>query len=343
MNYPQKMVQETASADSHTLLAADRPLRVGILTNPLSGKNRRGHYVKTRKLVMDYPHAINRDVQTPAQIQAALRDFAHRDVGLVIISGGDGTVQATLTSLLRQQSFKTLPLLAILAAGTTNMNARDVGITANPAKALRKLLDWAHTPSGEARVTTRSILCVQHPGSAAPLYGMFFGVVGIVQGTRFFHNHIDPKGLRGELGPSVALLRLLYDRARGHDRYLHPEDVTISLDGRPAEQREILLMLVSTLERLMLGLRPFWGTGNGPLHYTQVDAKPAHLLRVLPALWRGRRHPKLTLENGYFSANVNQVRVFTRGGFALDGEVYPSNLSEPIVLSDGGSVAFLSI
>ena len=141
----------------------------------------------------------------------------------------------------------------------------------------------------------------------------------------------------------MALLKLLYDWVRGRNRYLHPEDVTIEVDGQPAEQREILLIVVSTLERLMLGLRPFWGGGHGSLHYTRVDAKAAHLLRVLPALVRGRRHPRLTAENGYFSENVNRLCVSTRGGFSLDGEIYPSNDNEPIVLSDGGSVSFLSL
>jgi hypothetical protein len=343
MNHLQETIRETTSADSRALVKADRSLRVGILTNPLSGKNRRGHYVKTRKLLMDYPQVLNRDVQTPKQIDTALKDFADKDVGLIIISGGDGTVQATLTSLLRQGPLETLPLLAILAAGTTNMNAGDVGITGNPANALRELLVWANTPSRTAAVRKRAILRVQQVGGEGPLYGMFFGIVGIAQGTRFFHNHVNPMGLRGEFGPGLALLRLWYDWARGRNRYLHPEDVTIELDGQPAVQREILLIMVSTLERLMLGLRPFWGAGHGPLHYTQVDAKAVHMLRVLPALLRGRRHSRLTVENGYLSKNVNQLHVFTRGEFALDGEVYPTNGSEPIVLTDGGPISFLSI
>ena len=252
-------------------------------------------------------------------------------------------MQATLTSLLRQRPFESLPLLAILAAGTTNMNAGDVGITGSPSRALRKLLVWADTRSRKATVQKRAILRVEQMAENGPLYGMFFGVVGVVQGTRFFHNHVRTKGLPGEFGPSMALVRLLYDLVRGRHHYVQPERITVELDGQAAQQRETLLILVSTLERLMLGLRPFWGTGRAPLHYTEVDANPMHLLGVLPALLRGRRHPRLTVENGYFSKNVNRLRVFTRGGFALDGEIYPSNASEPIVLNDGGPISFVSV
>lgn len=343
MNHLQETERETISPGSRVYVTADRSLRVGILTNALSGKNRRGHYVKTRKVLVDYPQVLNRDVQTPTQIDTALKDFADKKVDLIIISGGDGTVQATLTSLLRQRPFETLPLIAILAAGTTNMTAGDVGITGNPSKALRKLLVWANTPSLKAEMRKRSILRVQQMADKESLYGMFFGVVGAVQGTQFFHNHIRTKGLPGVFGPGVAVVRLLYDLVRGCNNYVHPEDVTIELDGQPAQQRETQLILVSTLQRLMLGLWPFWGVGHAPLHYTEVDANSMHLLRVLPALLRGRRHTKLTLKNGYLSENVNQVRVFTRGGFALDGEVYPSNGSEPIVLTDGGPISFLRI
>ena len=73
MNHLQEMVRETTSPDSRTYITADRSLRVGILTNPRSGKNRRGHYAKTRKLLMDYPRVLNRDVQTPKQIDTALK------------------------------------------------------------------------------------------------------------------------------------------------------------------------------------------------------------------------------------------------------------------------------
>lgn len=319
-------------------------LRIGFLSNRLSGRNQGRGVEATHKVLSDHPQVANHEVTTPREIALALDDLARRQVGLVVISGGDGTVQATLTALLQRRSFVEAPLLAVLPSGTTNMTAGDVGLRGNRERALRRVLAWASSPEPGGRIVERPVLRVQSAPGRPAVYGMFFGAVGIVQGIRFCQGEIHTRGLRGEIGPGVALALLALDALRGQSGHLAAERVGIGLDGRPPEQGTYLLALVSTLERLFLGLRPYWGVGTGPLHYTSVRAGPRHLLRLLPRALRGYRHHRLTEENGYASHNVNEVRLFLDSSFTVDGEIYPTDSQAgPVVVSDGGRVSFVRL
>ncbi|NCP03944.1 MAG: diacylglycerol kinase, partial [Deltaproteobacteria bacterium] len=73
------------------------------------------------------PQISHREAVTPHDLAQALVDFAEQGIDLLIINGGDGTVQAVLTLLYTRKIFDQPPLLALLRAGTTSMLARDVG------------------------------------------------------------------------------------------------------------------------------------------------------------------------------------------------------------------------
>ena len=102
--------------------------------------------------------------------------------------------------------------------------------------------------------------------------------------------------------------------------------------------------MISALERLFLGLRPFWGREERTLHYTAVEARPQHLLRAMPSLMRGRKNRYGTPDNGYFSHNVQEVQLTFNSGFTLDGELYEAGTHlEPVVVQNGGKVSFLRL
>jgi diacylglycerol kinase (ATP) len=323
--------------------SSDKPLRVGVLNNPLSGANRKG--LKTvREVLAAYPQVSENDVQTPVDVATALTSFARREINLVAINGGDGTIQAALTVLYHKSPFERLPLLAILRAGTTSMTARDVGLKGSCANGLRRLLKWVFDSEGEAVLVQRPVLRVQTAPTAEPVFGMFLGTAGIYQGIQFCNNRLNKPGFRGEWAPGFTIaLFLLAVAARG-DAYVAPVPITVALDDNPPEEKNCFLLMVSALERLFLGLRPYWGKENEPLHFTAVDSHPQYLLRALPALIRGRSNRYGTAKNGYVSHNVERVRLSLNGGFTLDGELFEAEARRgPIVVQNGGVASFLRL
>jgi hypothetical protein len=329
--------------NSSSIFAADEPPRVGVLNNPRSGGNRKG-LGAIRKILASYPQVCHREVLTPDDVASALVDFARKEVNVVAVNGGDGTIQAVLTVLCHHKPFETIPHLAVLRAGTTSMTAGDVGLKGSRELALRRLLVWAEGGEGEEVILQRPVLRVQVDPHQDPVYGMFLGAAGIYQGIQFCNNRLNRRGFRGEWAPGLTIaLFLLAVASRGGD-YVAPVPVSVGLDQSPPERRDYLLLMISALERLFLGLRPFWGREERTLHYTAVEARPQHLLRALPSLMRGRKNRYGTPENGYFSHNVQQVQLTFTSGFTLDGELYKAGAHlGPVVVQNGGKVSFLRL
>jgi hypothetical protein len=236
-----------------------------------------------------------------------------------------------------------MPLLTVLQAGTTSMTARDVGICGSRNKSLRKLFRWAAVGEGKPAVIRRPVLQVQAPGHPSR-YGMFFGTAAIYQGIQYFHRKVNSKGLKGEIGPGLTILRFLWAAIRQDSDYIPVIPMSIALDDHPPRQLDTFVLLVSTLERLFLGLYPFWGDESGPLHYTALQARPRYFLRALASILRGRRGPYGRPENGYYSHNVREIRLTLDSGFTLDGQLYtPETRQQPTVVRYGGTVSFLRI
>jgi hypothetical protein len=337
------VVERKYCKDQAEVLAPDKPLRVGVLNNPLSGANRRG-LNKIREVLASYPQVADRDVQTPADVASALADFANQEVNLVAINGGDGTIQAALTVLYHQGPFERLPLLAVLRAGTTSMTAGDVGLKGSRAQGLRKLLKWACDGEGEVFHLQRPVLRVKVAPEVEPLYGMFLGTASIYQGIQFCNNRLNRPGFRGEWAPGLTIALFLLAIAVRGDAYVAPVPITVGLDDKTPEERNFVLLMVSGLERLFLGLRPYWGTERGSLHFTAVDSRPQHLLRALPALIRGRTNRYGTVKNGYLSHNVERLQLSLNSGFTLDGELFEAKAHRgPVIVQNGGKASFIRV
>ena len=104
------------------------------------------------------------------------------------------------------------------------------------------------------------------------------------------------------------------------------------------------MVLVSTIERLFLGVRPYWGTEDGSLHFSAISDRPQHLMLVLPSILHRQSCRLRTPENGYFSHNANEARLTLSSGFMLDGELHPIGPDmEEVVINCGGQAAFLRL
>ena len=326
-------------------LQVNRAVRIGMLNNPLSGGNRNGLQKIRKAAAAAHPEVFQGEVQTPTDVTETLADFARQEVNLLVINGGDGTVQAALTAIFHKNFFETMPVLAVLrSAGTTSMIAGDIGLKGPRESALQRLFSWAHTGDGRAAIMQRPVLRVQVPEKTEPVYGMFFGAAAIYQATQFCLQKVFAKGVRGELGAGVALARFLLAVIMRDHKVVSSVPITTRLDQKSAHQQKYLLVFITTLQRLFLGLRPYWGSEPKPLHYTAVGSRPRYFLRALPSLMRGRQGRYVRTDNGYTSHNIDAVQLTLKSGFNLDGELYTPDCSlGPVKVSYGGLASFLQL
>ena len=343
MNTPDTETGTSYGSLQH-FLQGNRAVRIGMLNNPLSGGNRKG-LQKIRQAAAAYPEVFQREVRTPTDVTQTLADFARKEVNLLVVNGGDGTVQAALTAIFHKNFFETMPVLAVLrSAGTTSMIAGDIGLKGTRASALQRLFSWAPTRDSRAAIMQRPVLRVQIPTETEPVYGMFFGAAVIYQATQFCLQKIYAKGMRGELGAGVALARFLLAVVLRDHKIVSAVPITTRLDRKSAQQQKYLLVFITTLQRLFLGLRPYWGSEPKPLHYTAVGSRPRFFLRTLPSLMRGRQGRYVKPDNGYISHNIDAVQLTLKGGFNLDGQLYtPDCRLGPVTVSYGGHASFLQL
>jgi len=312
-----------------------------MITNPGSGGNKKG-IGEIRKFLALNPGIHYGEAVTPDDINALLADFSAQNVELLVVNGGDGTVQATLTALYSRSLFASPPILALLQAGTTSMLARDVGVRGKPIAALENICAWGNdTARNKCHIHERPVLKVSQRGNADAMCGMFLGAGAIPLGIEICHGSMNPNGLRGELMPGLIIARFLLAALTGNDKLLPATDIKICIDETQARQNSYLFAMVSTLERLFLGLHPFWGGEAAPLHFTALQSKPPCLLRNLPSLLRGRSTMTATPANGYFSHNARQIILDFVGKFTLDGEIYEAK--SPLTIEAAGPARFLRI
>ena len=326
----------------HTAPQPNGKLTVGLISNPHSGRNRK-QLDAIDRIVADYPNVHHRTTQDADEIPTVLAEFASRSIDILAINGGDGTIARILTELLVQRPFPDLPRLALLPGGTTNMNAGDVGLHGSLVKAVRRLCEWGSGAQTSFETLQRPILRVTGGNGQAAVCGMAFGAGAITRGVEYSNTSIKRQGIIGALRPGLALFRTFWGIARRDHSFLRPVPISVQRNDNPAgPTRDTLLIVVSSLERLILGMRPYWGEEVAPLHATLVLDPANRFLRNVPALLRGRPNRHMTEANGYYSHNADQIRLIMDDMWTLDGELYQATASDgPVTITNGGDVTFV--
>lgn len=327
-----------------SVLRADRPRRVGVLINPKSGTNRQGLQALLRVLDQ-HKTVIHQYVVSPTSVVSALSAMAAQRVDVLAVCGGDGTIQAALTALLDKGPFAVLPPLALIAGGTTNMTAADVGIGGKPAPALRRLLAWTEGRGPVGQLIRRPILRVDGGSGSAPRFGMFFSAAGIaevIRVRRVTRRRARSELMCGALGTTVTVGRYLLGLALRR-RVVEPTPIAVRIDNQSYGTRDYLALFITTLARLNPGIRPYWGKESGPLKYMAVDDPPRRLLRAVPSFLSGRPSRHLTSESGYTSKNIHEAVLEMKAACALDGQILTSTPPHVVTVTYGGDVDFVRV
>ncbi len=236
---------------------------------------------------------------------------------LVIVAGGDGTLQRVVSTLLASAPANSLPMIAVLPSGRTNMSAVDINQHqrfSECAATLNNLLKQTTPPTPQSR----SLIKVR--ASQEVRYGWFFGLGALCSGIAYWNQDRPRSRVGGGLRTVWAGARECMQPSRHQ---------LVMLDG---EQRAVFTMLATTLNRLIFGCRPYWNSGHSGLHNTWVFAEAQGLLRRSFKLLRG--DPALGLLPGYQSGEASKLGFEFDGPYTLDGELFHNSGPMHLSLSD---------
>ncbi len=315
--------------------------RIGVLNNLRAGKQ--GSRVDdVLALLRSHPDVAHEETGSAALLTRAIERLAVRDLDVLVVNGGDGTLQHALTEILGRRAFSRLPMIAPLRGGRTNMTALDIGAHRDPVKGLRGLLEDARAGRLASRIVERPVLRIGFDRGRRVEYGMFFGV-GMIRRAIGLTLDVFPEGRsQGGFGAGLVTMALVAKAAfRPGQGVLKPDKIQIRLDGESVAAGEFTLSIATSLHRLFWGIDPFWGPGSGPVRFTCLASNARRILTTAPGLLFGRAPRYAVPENGYTSRRVERAHLLFDSGFTIDGEIVAGRPDELVTLSGDRRLTFL--
>jgi diacylglycerol kinase (ATP) len=315
-------------------------MRVGVLTNLRAGKNNKR--VQRVLAFLGRQHTLlHEETLDFDRVPEVMREFAEAGVQVLVMNGGDGTLQHALTYLFGPNAPGWRPMIAPIRGGRTNMVASDLGAQRDPVKSLERLLAAAETDRLADLLSPRPVLRVALPNEGNVQCGMFFGAGALHRAVGLAHVAL-PEEKVGAWGAGLVTGTLLARAAIGKlSGVLVPDKLRVALDGGDDDTNEIMLAMASTIDRLFLGMRPFWGTEPAPIRTTWVASHAKRIGRTAPGILRGRPSKNATPANGYRSQNVHGFAMQLDAGVVIDGELFDPVPDRVVRVSAIENVPFL--
>lgn len=293
--------------------------KAGLLVNPGSGRGSGKGKRLVQKLHAD-PHVEIAVLNSFQELVPALRKFDKVGVTDLFISSGDGTVQAIQTLLAETDIFKTTPRLALLPHGTTNMTANSIGVKTHLLTKQVKLISGLHV----TQTTNRATLKISNTADGKIRHGMFLGSGAMTTAVRYTQDSFNDAGIKGALASLAVISKVVWshitDKSQNDHRIDRPYALSVKVGDQLLGDGPHLMALCTTLDRLVLQSRPFWGDNSSHLRTTLFPYPVPNVLRwIIPTLYGSERR---RMPQGCKSASGGPVFMTSESGFALDGEFF---------------------
>ncbi len=288
---------------------------------------------------------------TRSKSQAA--DILGRDVSaddLIILWGGDGTLQSTLDQLagragLQRLPDEPLPRVATVGGGTMNVISRWCGFSSSAEKNVRHLLRAYR--DRELRYRPTQLLRVSQGERVR--HGFIFGMGPMIRVVQAFDARTD-KSIPAALSYLARAIGAVFWPGvfRGLAQQVQPLQAQIAQDGAALPFDEYGVLFASTTDRIFHGAQPFVApAGAHELSFLAYADSTRAISATFPLLARGWR-PRSRHQGGaaegtdaerYVNDSARQLVVQSAEPiFTLDGEIFPST-GEPLTIEAGPFVA----
>ena len=317
---------------------------VALLSNPNSTGNR-AILPRIRCFCAQHPEIFHYEVEDASQIGDALTSIARVKPRVLVVNGGDGTVQAALTELYHGGQFGSdFPPVAVLPNGKTNLIALDLGADGDPIGTLERIVEIAREGLNGHVVERELIALTEGEQGNRPVLGMFLGGAGLADTILYCREKLYPLGLPNGLCHVLAGIAAIFAMLTGIRGKLlppQPNPVSVSLIRDGEATRRFSFLIVTTLEKLLITGRAE-RSGTMGLKLLAVEQSGRALTRAFMAAIAG----KLGREDvtGVHVQHGDLIRIESDNtSVILDGETFHATRGRPIVLRSTPPVPFLKL
>lgn len=239
----------------------------------------------------------------PSQVEAALNR-----ADLIVIEGGDGTVQCVMSEFMRQiGSDQDIPDFAIASGGMTNQVAKLIGMRHVGRSGLKDIHD-------DPDMSETRMLHLSAP-DIPDQYGFLFSTGALPMVTDYAKSELHSRGIGGSAAVVGGIVKAVTSE---RDSVMPATECVLKLPTQTLSGPH-LGTIATTLDSITLGLDPFWGTGDDPIRLTYIDGAYRGLYRHIAGVWAGQKS-KDRRPDGFHSWNVDRADFDYAGPVMLDGE-----------------------
>ncbi len=309
-----------------------------MLVNPGSFRMSLGDR-RERLAAVTSQHALPiEDISTPEQMRTAVERALKSGAKILIISGGDGTLQAIVTILAELTRPDQCPRLLILGGGRTNYTARDFGSHVKIADLLRTALERPQ----QLQESVRHSLVLRQPGQP-DRHGFFIAaslIDFVIRDCHRYRNAGTGFLRRGHLSTAVRVSQLGIKALFSRNAFQSPT-LTINAGELGQLSGPVRMLLLTSLHHSNEHVDPYAKRGNGEVRLTAVHCRSAGFWRRLPRLLRGQYNNAMTPEQGYLSGRTEIVRIRGLTQVCLDGQEHDYDPDQPLEIATGSPFRFL--
>ncbi|MFA6009976.1 MAG: diacylglycerol kinase family protein [Desulfobacteraceae bacterium] len=298
---------------------------IGIVHNPFARRNlKEKHLAGHLKTLIagrgDLYQTGHRD-----ELIALAEHCLKRDLPVLGINGGDGSIHAVLTAFVSVYGNRKLPRFLILRGGTMNTVSKSLGLSGSPDSILRRWIDSQRT--GKANVLRQATLNVN-------------GKIGFIAGTGVVTRFLDRYYEGGRTGALKALSMIgtiVPGAVFGSKSVKHmfsPVPMNVIHEGRDLGKPSYTAVLASTVREVGLGFRLTSRCYEKPgsFHLIAADIPPLALVPRIYPLWAGKdpNHPGFLHHGPSHSTTIKHNGLLR---WMMDGDMYETD--KDLVISMG--------
>jgi diacylglycerol kinase (ATP) len=313
---------------------------VAVIVNPKAGRGN-GKGMALANLLRDKNVPNVTVIDRFEQVAETVRKACSTNASTLCISSGDGTIQFIQTYLAETIKPARMPALCLFPHGTTNMTAADIGFR---SKSLEKQAAFVMSGTAAQQVS-RPSLRISNTRDGAIRHGMFLGTGAITAATKYCQSALNDRGVHGNFATGAVLALALGKSVFGKSsrdnatRFDQPFEIALTVDGDALTQGPQLLALCTTLEKLILNSRPFWGGAAGPIRATAIAYPPPPILRWTWPILFGAEARKLP--PAARSKAGSAILIESPVPYVLDGEFFDGPEHGAIAVEPGPSLTYI--
>ena len=286
---------------------------IGVVLNPFSKRFKKNPVKLEHMAFIIGDKASCKPTEDLDDLYRVADEFKTRDIDVLAISGGDGTIHCTLTTFLKVYGDKPLPKIVFLKGGTMNIVASSLGVKGTTEKIMSDLLLRYHE---DKSFETKKLRLMKINDA----YGCLFGMGLIYNFMLEYYKHPKPN-------PFIAAKTLTHAVTSGFlngqmaQRLFKQFDAKILVDGKELEFANFCGVFTGTVAPLPFNFKVFYSMfeQNEEFHYIAMSLPPRELVKCFRNLYRG----KPSLHPGLMDGSTSKLEIITEEPmpYTIDGDL----------------------